>query len=992
MTATAMNHSIHPKPGIEAGNWQVLRPPIQSDNGIEVGVVEVHPAIHNRVVYATRTRSEQNHDLENELVVIQDFDRSRSLFDNPLSNPDDGCVIACFSLEELVKCLNDFQQTHSLNKETLPHLSINAIASWTEAITVHNLGAVQHLSFLDREAIRTIAAPGYVKDRPSTDGIYKLMIGFRRCIVTVTLFKSKSQKESYARGLSVQAYIGPDDFDEYEGATKAKKKLPSSYAVPISEHIVAFGCYDGGLRLYDLLQRKIGECNSSSYLICSDVILAQLILLSTVKSALGPNGRSNPVVRVMNVNPIIHSGDVTPQTIMPKIVTACASGVAYVWELDLSIDVMSGEIFFINIPPPIASFDGMVAAVSGKGVPVMYHPSLSPTSIASLSPCSSWEQTDMINSQFDLSFDPQRNIMFWTFSPDCVAVSLLRHASREERLNTNGSLVAWDLNNLPQSDWPPPVAIPCCVMPLMRTEKGRILSSMVLPGILNNITAPFMLSTVYVTSSGEIVTAITDMTTQRNSVQRDVLSLILSDLDELRFGDIYSITASRMQPSLIAMGTQYGVLLTQIHETDNYESQLMTIDEETSVLFSVADQTQSTYHTGQKSMYVSSDFTTSTFGLEGCSVNPLKKNKQTLHDTDRVTNVEELKARLVELETRNGQLENDLEGTVTRSEASSQLSENRERELRAQMTSILEQQQQFCDATKDELQSALKSIETLQAALEAKEKSCATLENDLGTLRHEFDSVKSKLEQEESMAHDTPSQAVEILEKQLASKDQVCKNLQDEINSLKLVHDKEQRSNEARIEELECALASTERSSVMSHETSESLENELAELKEKEESLRDYVELLEKDKAQLDEELDLAKQKFDSYEKAKRDQQVFIKEQKETIDSLVDLLDKREQDHEAKNASYEAEISELLSKCEDLQQKLSTEEENAAQAELKMISTETANSNLRKENHALESALFQKNALYCAMKTELQNALNDLAVYEQAREQQRNSR
>jgi chromosome segregation ATPase len=308
------------------------------------------------------------------------------------------------------------------------------------------------------------------------------------------------------------------------------------------------------------------------------------------------------------------------------------------------------------------------------------------------------------------------------------------------------------------------------------------------------------------------------------------------------------------------------------------------------------------------------------------------------------------------------------------------------------MTSILEQQQQFCDATKDELQSALKSIETLQAALEAKEKSCATLENDLGTLRHEFDSVKSKLEQEESMAHDTPSQAVEILEKQLASKDQVCKNLQDEINSLKLVHDKEQRSNEARIEELECALASTERSSVMSHETSESLENELAELKEKEESLRDYVELLEKDKAQLDEELDLAKQKFDSYEKAKRDQQVFIKEQKETIDSLVDLLDKREQDHEAKNARYEAEISELLSKCEDLQQKLSTEEENAAQAELKMISTETANSNLRKENHALESALFQKNALYCAMKTELQNALNDLAVYEQAREQQRNSR
>lgn len=386
MTAQIMmNDSIPSKPSLEAGKWQVLRPPIQSDNGIEVGVVEVHPALHNRVVYTTRSRAEQSN-IGEELIVIQDFNESRHS-SNPVANADGDNVIACFSLDELVACLNDFQTTHSHQKEELPLLSINAISSWADPITVQSLGAVQHLSFLDREAIRTSTAPGYVKDRPSTDGIYKIMIGFRRCIISVTLFKSKDQRESYARGISIQAYIGPDDFDDCDGASKAKKKLAASFAIPISEHIVAFGCYDGGVRFYDLLQRKY------------------------VKSALGPNGRSNPVLRVMNANAIIDSGDVTPQTVTPKIICACASGVAYLWELDLSVDVMTGEIVYFNIPPPTACFDGMVAAVSGKGLPVVRHPSLSPSSIASLSPASSWEHTDTINAQFEIAYDPHRDIM-----------------------------------------------------------------------------------------------------------------------------------------------------------------------------------------------------------------------------------------------------------------------------------------------------------------------------------------------------------------------------------------------------------------------------------------------------------------------------------------------------------------------------------------------------------------------------------------------------
>eukprot|EP00804_Cyclotella_cryptica_P008778 CCRYP_015628-RB/>CCRYP_015628-RB protein AED:0.08 eAED:0.08 QI:1084/1/1/1/1/0.66/3/1656/676 len=672
---------------------------------------------------------------------------------------------------------------------------------------------------------------------------------------------------------------------------------------------------------------------------------------------------------------------------MPKIVCACASGVAYLWELDLSVDVMTGEILYFNIPPPVASFEGMVASVSGKGVPVIYHPSLSPSSIASLSPCSSWEQIDMVNAQFDLSFDPHRNIMFWTFSPDCVGASLLRHASREERLNSNGSIVAWDLSKLPDSDWPPPLVTPRCVFPLLRTESGRISSSMVLPGILNDTTPDSLIATVYVSSSSEIVTAVTDMTTRHDSVQRDSYSMVLADLNELRYGDVYSLAASRMKPSVIAMGTSYGVLLAKTFENNHAGSQLPIIDEDTSVQFSIVDQTN---HRQQKFLDASVDDTNSSYDVDGWSLTPSLKNNKSFDDGDRVPNVNEMKARLSDLESRNSQLENALEQTLSKSEVSTQMSEDRERELRAQMASILEQQQQFCDATKHELQCALKSIEHLQSALEAKEQSCVDMQNDMDALRYELGSLKQRFEEDEDVIQNTPpqlsdaSKMIEILEMRISTKNQLCQTLQEEVNCLKTANEEERKENEARVAEIVSDLISTERTTVTSDETSELLEQEISELKRKEESLQIYVNLLEEDKALLDRELDEAKLKIDRCEHAKREQQAFISDQKETIDSLLELLDKQDIEHKKRIASLEDKISALESKCEELQEKLAAEEDIATQAEMKRVSTESLNVELRKENIRLEQEALQKHALYNAMKNELQNALDELAVHDNA--------
>ena len=78
-------------------------------------------------------------------------------------------------------------------------------------------------------------------------------------IVSIFHTKEQNKKEQCARGVQVLAYIGPDDLDEYEQNEKARKRQPSSFPIPICENIIVYGCYDGGIRFYDIARRKQGE-------------------------------------------------------------------------------------------------------------------------------------------------------------------------------------------------------------------------------------------------------------------------------------------------------------------------------------------------------------------------------------------------------------------------------------------------------------------------------------------------------------------------------------------------------------------------------------------------------------------------------------------------------------------------------------------------------------------------------------------------------------
>ena len=224
----------------EVGSWSLLAPPPgENDEKIEVGVVELHPSI-DRVVYTTRARNGKSEDAGSSRIIIQNFNASLTDGGND--------VVASFSLRELVKRINEFR-TNSHSSDAYAYVShsqeiLQSLSAKPPSIlpyTIELLGPVQNLAFLSRDAICTQVPPGYVREEPSM--MQRLIIGFRRCFVIVSLFHQEDSKvESCARGVEVIGYIGPDNFVECDPGDKARKRQPSSFPIPISENIVAYGC------------------------------------------------------------------------------------------------------------------------------------------------------------------------------------------------------------------------------------------------------------------------------------------------------------------------------------------------------------------------------------------------------------------------------------------------------------------------------------------------------------------------------------------------------------------------------------------------------------------------------------------------------------------------------------------------------------------------------------------------------------------------------
>ena len=157
----------------------------------------------------------------------------------------------------------------------------------------------------------------------------------------------------------------------YQGLKEIpKNKLngvkPTSSAIPIlSTNLLAIGCADGAMRFYSLLEGKI------------------------CKSVRGPNGREDPVVKLISIQgwewdivchdhsavggkrrpatPTSRGGKALDEhtssskekydTRLLRIMTICASATAYLWELEVTLHMKTGALEKFKIRAPLLKID-----------------------------------------------------------------------------------------------------------------------------------------------------------------------------------------------------------------------------------------------------------------------------------------------------------------------------------------------------------------------------------------------------------------------------------------------------------------------------------------------------------------------------------------------------------------------------------------------------------------------------------------------------------
>jgi len=121
--------------------------------------------------------------------------------------------------------------------------------------------------------------------------------------------------------------------------------------------------------------------------------LCNFFHLKVVKSVRGPNGRKDPVVGILAVQPWIHH--LNENTV--KIATVCSSGTAYIWDLQVSFHAKSGKIDSFKIKSPLVKLD--LYRSIGHMIP---------------SSSSSVSQSTAKMDKFKVRFDPDRELLYWT--------------------------------------------------------------------------------------------------------------------------------------------------------------------------------------------------------------------------------------------------------------------------------------------------------------------------------------------------------------------------------------------------------------------------------------------------------------------------------------------------------------------------------------------------------------------------------------------------
>lgn len=356
--------------------------------------------------------------VKNQRLVIQQYHK-RNNHNGSNTNNDNNKILAALPMENLPLQINKFRQPKSKGSKMT-----------NQPITLASLGPLQSITFLDREGLfwQTRRRHGALSnlemklgdDNREEEVVLRAdadfnnidinngnggMMGLGLCLglqfsrVLVIIRFTQPNNSSNKGIIAAQSFTVLCCLEGQRTHSSKETKVqytPTSSAIPISNSIVVYGCSDGAMRFHNLVPSMLcsavepkssasspssnsGSVGSSSSSTKSST--KQATRQATIKSVRGPNGRNDPVVKIVNVDPAynessnhssrggeaatpiggiptqVGNGVVTASedegtlVLRSRLLTVCASGVGFLWDVHVMIDRSSGSLRDLNVLP-----------------------------------------------------------------------------------------------------------------------------------------------------------------------------------------------------------------------------------------------------------------------------------------------------------------------------------------------------------------------------------------------------------------------------------------------------------------------------------------------------------------------------------------------------------------------------------------------------------------------------------------------------------------
>ena len=458
---------------------------------------------------------------EKQRIIIQDYYKDTTVLTLTIQEIAKQCLISSL-----------LDREHSESND-------DAVSASSILRTAKNMGRIVSVRFLDRHTIHWNMRAGMIPSKAENFDLNALIIQFHSRIVVYSFEPVPFSITGHAKSkLNTNDNMILADIT----SSKLNKSNPTSTAIPaLLSFVLAIGCSDGTMRFYDMITRKV------------------------IKSVRGPNGRNDPVVKIIGVNSYNYSspfsfGDLNTNDletidksmnslslqkrdnldmmtmsnmnsqktiIRSRVVTVCSAGSAFLWELIVTMDENDTMEKF-RIKPPKVRMDGW-----GKTLSESMHVNTSGSGILSTTSAkaSSVENTSVV-------YDPDRDFLIWS-TPFAYGGSFKPH------------VVVWDLS---------PSALPSASSKQLGTDGSQKQSP---------LHEPFLVLQIPNTTAGSIVGGDSDIYTDLTLVS-GILHPSFSDATLVTFvgsksGDLSLMTAScSIASSLIGPSS---TKITGIHET-----------------------------------------------------------------------------------------------------------------------------------------------------------------------------------------------------------------------------------------------------------------------------------------------------------------------------------------------------------------------------------------------------------------------------------------